>query len=108
MTQWPEAVATVTFVDGVYDEGPPSVKISFEYRDGGQSLQMGKFIVDSFSGLYNLKVDDTFTIRFNPRKPSQFYSPELATWFTQTKWLFWIGMAVTAAVTSVIMLLRHR
>ena len=107
MTEWPEAVAVVTFKDETFSssDDPPSTRISFEYHDDTQSLQMGRFVVDSLSSLYNLKVDDTFTICFNPRKPKQVYSPEVSTFFTQFRWLFWIGVVLTAIVISIISLL---
>jgi hypothetical protein len=111
MNQWPRTVATVTsyeeVTDGKYDDGPPAARIAFYYRDASQSLQSGELTPDSLSTLYNLRVNDTFAIQFNPRDPTQFYSSEIATWFTRTRIFFWIGAASFAIIVTVIVLLRH-
>jgi hypothetical protein len=96
MTRWPQ---TVEVTDGRYDDGPPAARIAFYYRDANQSLQSGELTPDSLSALYNLRVNDTFAIQFNPRNPVEFYLPEIATWFTQFRIFFWIGVACLSSLS---------
>jgi hypothetical protein len=111
IARWPQTEATVysyeLLSDGVYDDGPPSARIIFYYQDAMNSRQSGEFIADSLTSLYNLKVNDTFQIQFNPRKPSQFYCSERTSWFTQTRVVFWVGAASFAIVFAVLLLLHH-
>jgi hypothetical protein len=96
--RWPETDATVTsyevISDGSDKQGPPSARISFFYRDATNSLQSGELVVDSLTSLHNISVNDTFLIRFNPKRPCKFYSTEAGSLFTEFRLLFWLSLAL--------------
>ena len=110
---WPETTATVVTIGdtGGADNpevGPPIVKISFFYHDANGGVQGGNLTADSSTSLYRLHVNETFPIRFNPRKPAEYYCDSVSSAFTrrQTALRWFIG--VLAIVTLLIVLLaRH-
>ena len=110
--RWPETDATVVsyevLSDGRYDDGPPTAKVTFFYRDATKSLQSGELTIDSLTSLFNLRANDTFQIRFDPRNPSKFYCAEAGSWFTKFRVLFWIGVALFTMILAVILLFTHR
>jgi hypothetical protein len=109
-SRWLETEATVysseQIADGKFDDGPPTTRLIFYYRDQAKSLQSGDLVVDSLTSLYRLQAKETFQIRFNPRKPSQFYCPEAASLFSQLRIAFWIGFPTVLIVVTVILVLR--
>lgn len=112
--RWPETEAKVVsseiVSEGGYNQPPPSARIAFYYRDSKEETQSGEMAVDSYTSLYNLQVDDTFTIRFNPRKPSQFYSEEAGSSFTQLRFILWllIGGIILAVLSIGLLSHQHR
>jgi hypothetical protein len=109
--RWSEADATVVSYEvvseGGYEKGPPSAKITFFYHDATNSLQSGELIVDSLTSLYNLQVNDTFKIRFNPQLSSKFYCSEGTSLFTEFRLMFWLCTGALVAVVLGIVLLRR-
>jgi hypothetical protein len=82
--KWPEIAATVRSVeryDGLSGGGryaPPRklADVTFAYTDTLNDHQYGWITVQDSSSLYDLKEDDTFSIRVNPKHPERYYSPE--------------------------------
>jgi hypothetical protein len=108
--RWPETDATVVSYEivseGGYREAPPSAKISFFYHDTSNSLQSGELAVDSLTTLYNLKVNDTFIVRFNPHKPSKYYCSEATSLFTEFRFVFWCICGAAFIIVLINVLLR--
>lgn len=80
------------------DGSDPSVgrwHVEYEYTVAGERY-VGKFVDFQSGDEEYLRPGDRFEIRFNPRRPSQSYYPELS---TQTYFLaVCIGMAIVLAV----------
>ncbi|WP_263385720.1 hypothetical protein [Granulicella arctica] len=110
-SRWLETEATVysseQIADGKFDDGPPSTRLVFYYRDHAESLQSGDIVVDSLTPLYRLRAKETFQIRFNPRKPSQFYCSEAASPFSQFRLAFWVGFATVTVILILRFLQSH-
>ena len=108
--KWPEVSATVVSTEvvseGGYEQPPPSVRLSFYYRDLAGDLQSGEIVADSLTSLYNVQVNDTFTLRYNPKVPSKFYCAEVSSFFTEFRLTFWILVGFFALILSVIMLVK--
>lgn len=111
IARWPETDATVTsyevISEGGYKQGPPSARITFFYHDATYSMQSGELVVDSLTSLYNLQVNDTFQIRFDPRRPSKFYSSEATSLFSEFRFAFWLCMGVLFLIVLGVILLRR-
>jgi len=110
--KWPEADATVVSCEvvseGGYQQPPPSVRITFFYRDATQAIQGGDLVADSATSLFNLCVNDTFQVRFNPKRPSQFYSSEVHSIHTEFRLAFWGCLGILVPAILLISSLRHR
>src|SRR5262249_44257470 len=106
--QWPETTATVVssevVSEGGYRAPPPSVRLDFYYRDSKGELQSGVVEADSFTSLYDLKENNTFTLRFNPRKPAKYYCSEADSFFTDLRFFFWLLIALFGMATSIVVL----
>jgi hypothetical protein len=70
-------------------------------------LQSGEVVADSLTSLYELKVNDTFVLRFNPKVPSRFYCSEIDSFYTDFRLAFWLFVGFAVAVIVAIMLLRR-
>ena len=53
----------------------------FTYRAGVEGYG-GSFKVDSYSSVYELAVDDTFDLQYDPRKPSRYFCEEARSLFS--------------------------
>jgi hypothetical protein len=107
--RWPQTTATVTatsvYSDGGYRQPPPSVSISFYYHDQTGSIQGGNLIADNLTSLYDLKIDDTFAIRYNPRRPAQFYCDEVSSAFTA---MHAVALSIVGLLVALAMVLAIR
>ncbi|MGA9670201.1 MAG: hypothetical protein WBQ94_13395 [Terracidiphilus sp.] len=81
--KWTEVSATVRSIQQ-YEEPPTRAyefprklaDVTFAYTDTQSEHQYGCITVEDSSSLYDMKEDDTFSIRVNPAHPEQYYSPE--------------------------------
>jgi hypothetical protein len=110
--RWPETDATVVSRDEVFraaqEGGPPaSARIAFHYRDFSDSIQSGNLHVDDETSLYTLKRSDTFRIRINPRKPSQYYCREAASFYSEAPFVFWSVVGIVLVCGLVIGCIRY-
>jgi hypothetical protein len=78
--RWPETTATVYSVNR-YNGGDAGdlADVTFRYQDGQGGYQAGCYTVNSYTSLYNIEKDDTFSLRYNPAKPKQYFSGEYET-----------------------------
>jgi hypothetical protein len=108
---WPEVVATVVTTEviseGGYRQPPPSVRLTFYYRDTTNSLQSGELTVDSLTSLFNLEVNDTFPIHINPQHPQKFYSSESSSFFKEFRRIFWVGVVIFVLASVILFILRR-
>ncbi len=72
--QWPEAEATVWICDWVPDteNGGGWYNVTFSYRGNGE-MQQGSFRSNAPESSSPYFRGDTFTLRYNPSRPSRFY-----------------------------------
>jgi hypothetical protein len=105
---WPEVDCTVVFNEVVaeepYEEGPPFNRITFNYRDPSGAIQSGVLVADSLTSLYNLRVNDTFQVRVNPKRPSLFYTGEAKSLFTEVRLVSWVCAGVLLLIALFIAL----
>jgi hypothetical protein len=99
---WPEVNATVVsrevVSEGGYKKRLPSVRITFYYRDASDLTQSGELVADSFTPLYNLRVNDTFRLRVNQSRPSQFYTVEANSLFNSGLLVYWVCLGVVSVI----------
>lgn len=81
--KWPEVSATVRSIQQFEEPSPERYEfprkladVTFAYTDTQRELQYGCITVEDSSLLYDMKEDDTFSIRVNPAHPEQYYSHE--------------------------------
>jgi hypothetical protein len=100
--QWTETTATVSSVNRY--SAPKSgdlAGITFTYKDGQGEYQSGSYTVDSLTSLYNIERDDTFSIRYNPAKPSEYFSSEYAaTANARLRYILFFGVFILLMVLS--------
>jgi hypothetical protein len=99
---WPEVNATVAssevVSEGGYKKSLPSVRITFYYHDASGAIQSGELVADSFTSLYNLRVNDTFQVRVNPKRQSQFYAAEANSLFDSVLLVYWVCLGVVFVI----------
>jgi hypothetical protein len=99
---WPEVNATVVssevVSEGGYKKSLPSVRITFYYHDASKLIQSGELVADSFTPLYNLRVNDTFQVRVNQSRPSQFYTVEANSLFNSGLLVYWVCLGVVSVI----------
>jgi hypothetical protein len=79
--RWPEADALVLLAPMLADDpragpGGSRPEIRIEWEDAAGASFRGKFAVPAGSPLFQLYEGNTVVIRYNPQKPSSFYSRE--------------------------------
>jgi hypothetical protein len=107
---WPEVSATVVSSEVVSKGGNkkslPSVRITFYYHNASNVIQSGELVVDSFTPLYSLKVHDTFQVRVNQSRPSQFYTVEANSLFNSGLLVYWVYLGVVSVIVLFILFTR--
>jgi len=64
---WPQTEATVVSYELLLKYTDPyAARIGFYYHDQTGAIQSGVLTANSRTSLYNLKVNDTFALVFNP------------------------------------------
>jgi hypothetical protein len=71
--KWPEIEATVTGVDRQTAMPFAIAYIDFSYSPPESETEYGSFEVTGDSQLYNYEIGDTFPIRYNPKKPTEYF-----------------------------------
>jgi hypothetical protein len=109
---WIEGQATVVSREELFHEGQEggpleSAELSFYYRDLSRSMQSGHLHVDNESPLYRLNRGDTFSIRFNPRRPSQYWCREAATFYSELPFNFGLLAFAVLLILLILSLVRN-
>jgi len=68
--------------------------VTFRYTDGDGGYQAGCYTVDSYTSLYNVEADDTFSIRYNPARPEEYFSSDYESTAESRLWGFLISGAI--------------
>jgi hypothetical protein len=93
--RWPSTEATVTSTEVVSTGGRSgrTMNVYFDYKTDSSSEE-GKFFVDDNSSLYGLAPGERFSLQFNPKRPSNYYSSEAKS-LSQTirRSIVFVGMA---------------
>ena len=71
--KWPEIEATVTAVDRQTAMPLAIAVIDFTYRPPAGETVYGSFEVKGYSQLYTYEIGDTFSIRYNPKKHTEYF-----------------------------------
>jgi Protein of unknown function (DUF3592) len=99
---WPEVNATVVSSEVVSEGGHkkslPSVRITFYYHDASNVIQSGELVANSFTPLYNLRGNDTFQVRVDQSRPSQFYTVAANSLFSSGLLVYWVCLGVVSAI----------
>jgi hypothetical protein len=81
--KWPEVSATVRSIQQFeepsrerYEFPRKLADVTFAYTDTQGEHQYGCITVEDSSSLYDMKEDDTFSIRVAPAHPEQYHSSE--------------------------------
>jgi hypothetical protein len=95
---WPEVNARVVSSEVVSEDGYKKsltfVRITFYYHDTSGDIQSGELVAGSFTSLYNLRVNDTFQVRVDQSRPSQFYTVEANSLFDSGLLVYWVCLGV--------------
>lgn len=116
--KWPVTQAKVRFVEQ-YEEPPtqnryarfPLAKaadITFAYSDGSPDGKYGSITVSETSSLYDAKENDLFPIRFNPKRPEQYYSTESELAQRAVSRILPIVASVVAVVAAIVIAILAR
>ncbi len=101
---WQSATATVTSSEVLSEGGRNgrTMNIFFSYPTSQGSLESGKLFVDDNSSLYGLSTGETFDLRVNPKRTSQFYCEEASSLSrTIRRTIICVGVTFAAAVILV-------
>jgi hypothetical protein len=111
--EWPEATATALsaeLIEGQYGPDgklPDNKKIAFIYPDGSGRAHSGEITPTEEADLFFIDAGDTFAVKFNPRKPENYFvtgAHSVTSWTVAT----FIFFAVLAAGIIKLILLISR